>query len=413
MRLRNLIRGLLVLVLAAGGLAAPAAGASFPEPVEGDFVLHDFRFGTGETLPELKLHYRTLGRPVRDDRGRTTNAVLVLHGTGGSGSNFLSETFAGQLFGPGRLLDAARYFIVLPDGIGHGQSSKPSDGLRLRFPRYTYDDMVAAQYRLLTEGLQVNHLSPAVSEETKELDRVRQTIVEDKVWFPSPSDLNDPFDCRLSIAFDGNDHEWRDRFRALFRREKPEQTAVAREIEVSRAIAGGHHKDPVQQRRFLDYMQEQINQIWVFCLSEPRDSLLRLQPEVDVPHLLEVRLDDLFGDAGPPVEVQGGKLLRRVLAGALHLQLDDLRLRRQMDEPETPAVRKAVDSEGTGDEPGDGDGVEPVASAEPFSPTVCRYTDPCKPGKGSSRRSPRRSGCPRSLRLARAGTGRDGAGSRC
>ena len=158
MRLRNLVRGLLVLVLAAGGLAAPAAGASFPEPVEGDFVLRDFRFGTGETLPELKLHYRTLGRPVRDDRGRTTNAVLVLHGTGGSGSNFLSETFAGQLFGPGRLLDAARYFIVLPDGIGHGRSSKPSDGLRLRFPRYTYDDMVAAQYRLLTEGLQVNHL---------------------------------------------------------------------------------------------------------------------------------------------------------------------------------------------------------------------------------------------------------------
>ena len=124
MRLRNLIRGLLVLVLAAGGLAAPAAGASFPEPVEGDFVLRDFRFGTGETLPELKLHYRTLGRPVRDDRGRTTNAVLVLHGTGGSGSNFLSETFAGQLFGPGRLLDAARYFIVLPDGIGHGQSNR-------------------------------------------------------------------------------------------------------------------------------------------------------------------------------------------------------------------------------------------------------------------------------------------------
>jgi len=114
----------------------------------------------------------------------------------------------------------------------------------------------------------------SVTEETKELDRVRQTIVEDKVWFPSPSDLNDPFDCRLSIAFDGNDHEWRDRFRALFRRAKPEQTAVEREIEVSRAIAGGHHKGPVQQRRFLDYMQEQINQIGVFCLSEPRDSLL-------------------------------------------------------------------------------------------------------------------------------------------
>ena len=135
-----------------------ALGASYPAPVEGDFVLHDFRFGTGETLPALKLHYRTIGQPVRDAEGLTRNAVLVLHGTTGAGSNFISDTFAGRLFGPGQLLDAARYFIVLPDGIGHGQSSKPSDGLHLRFPRYTYDDMVAAQYRLLTEGLKVNHL---------------------------------------------------------------------------------------------------------------------------------------------------------------------------------------------------------------------------------------------------------------
>ena len=150
-------RCLAALVLAAC-CASLAAGASYPAPSEGDFVLHDFRFSTGETLPELKIHYRTLGRPARDDKGVTRNAVLVLHGTGGSGSNFLSDTFAGKLFGPGQLLDAARYFIVLPDGIGHGQSSKPSDGLRMRFPRYTYDDMVAAQYRLLTEELQVNHL---------------------------------------------------------------------------------------------------------------------------------------------------------------------------------------------------------------------------------------------------------------
>jgi homoserine O-acetyltransferase len=132
--------------------------ASDPEPVEGDFVLRDFRFATGETLPELKLHYRTLGRPVQDERGVTKNAVLILHGTGGSGAGFLTDNFAGQLFGPGQLLDATRYFIVLPDGIGHGQSSKPSDGLRMRFPRYTYDDMVVAQHRLLAEGLGVNHL---------------------------------------------------------------------------------------------------------------------------------------------------------------------------------------------------------------------------------------------------------------
>jgi homoserine O-acetyltransferase len=158
MKLRSGVLFAVVAVIFSTGQALPAVGASYPDPVEGNFALHDFRFGTGETLPELKLHYRTIGHPVRDAQGVTRNAVLVLHGTTGAGSNFISETFAGKLFGPGQLLDAARYFIVLPDGIGHGQSSKPSDGLHMRFPRYTYADMVTAQYRLLTEGLGVNHL---------------------------------------------------------------------------------------------------------------------------------------------------------------------------------------------------------------------------------------------------------------
>ncbi len=127
-------------------------------PVEGDFSIRDFRFESGESLPELRLHYRTLGKPVRDAAGKVTNAVLIMHGTGGAGTQFLSRQFAGVLFGPGQLLDAGRYFIVLPDGIGHGKSSKPSDGLRMRFPHYNYNDMVTAQYRLLTEGLGVNHL---------------------------------------------------------------------------------------------------------------------------------------------------------------------------------------------------------------------------------------------------------------
>ncbi|MBK9707383.1 MAG: alpha/beta fold hydrolase [Acidobacteria bacterium] len=127
-------------------------------PAEGDFSIRDFRFESGETLPELRLHYRTLGKPVRDAAGKVTNAVLIMHGTGGAGSQFLSRQFAGVLFGPGQLLDAGRYFIVLPDGIGHGKSSKPSDGLRAHFPHYNYNDMVTAQYRLLTEGLGVNHL---------------------------------------------------------------------------------------------------------------------------------------------------------------------------------------------------------------------------------------------------------------
>jgi homoserine O-acetyltransferase len=139
-------------------LSVSAMAADYPAPVEGDHVTRNFRFGTGETLPELRLHYRTIGVARRDHSGSVRNAVLILHGTGGSGAGFLSQSFAGQLFGAGQLLDATRYFIVLPDGIGHGKSSKPSDGLHARFPQYTYDHMVRAQHTLLTEGLNVDHL---------------------------------------------------------------------------------------------------------------------------------------------------------------------------------------------------------------------------------------------------------------
>ena len=124
-----------------------------------DFVLSDFVFNSGEYLPELRLHYRTLGELRRDESGRATKAVLILHGTTGSGAQFLRESFAGELFQPGQLLDVAEHFIILPDGIGHGGSSKPSDGLRARFPRYGYLDMIRAQYRLLTEGLGVDRLT--------------------------------------------------------------------------------------------------------------------------------------------------------------------------------------------------------------------------------------------------------------
>jgi len=141
-------------------VSLPARGqqAKWPGTTEGDYVAKDFKFRSGETLPELRLHYTTLGKPAHDAEGRVTNAVLILHGTGGSGQQFLQPIFAGELFGPGQLLDAARYFIILPDGIGHGKSSKPSDGLHAHFPQYDYDDMVLGHYRLLTEGLGVNHL---------------------------------------------------------------------------------------------------------------------------------------------------------------------------------------------------------------------------------------------------------------
>ena len=141
----------------AAAVSAPAQIVP-PAAVPGDVVIRDFRFASGEILPELKLHYVTLGRKLDDGRGRTRNAVLVLHGTGGSSAQFLGPNFAGVLFGPGQPLDASRTFIVIPDGVGHGASSKPSDGLKAKFPRYTYDDMVEAQHRLLTETLGVTHL---------------------------------------------------------------------------------------------------------------------------------------------------------------------------------------------------------------------------------------------------------------
>jgi homoserine O-acetyltransferase len=132
--------------------------ADYPAPVEGDFVIQNFRFQNGEELPELRLHYRTIGTPMRDSAGVVRNAVLILHGTGGEGTQFLSAQYAGVLFGPGQLLDASKYFIILPDNIGHGKSGKPSDGLHARFPHYCYHDVVKAQYRLLTEKLGVNRL---------------------------------------------------------------------------------------------------------------------------------------------------------------------------------------------------------------------------------------------------------------
>jgi homoserine O-acetyltransferase len=140
---------------------APAAWAQAPATApahEGDAVFRDFRFGSGEVLPELRIHYRALGTPASDGQGRVTNAVLVLHGTGGAGTQFLVPQFAGVLYGAGAPLDTTRFYVILPDGIGHGRSSKPSDGLHARFPHYDYDDMVEAQYRLVTEHLRVAHL---------------------------------------------------------------------------------------------------------------------------------------------------------------------------------------------------------------------------------------------------------------
>ncbi|MBR0697213.1 alpha/beta fold hydrolase [Bradyrhizobium lablabi] len=139
------------LVAALVSMSATAMAADYPAPKDGEWIAKDFKFHTGETMPELRLHYTTLGAP-------TGQPVLVLHGSGGSAASMLTPTFAGELFGPGQPLDASKYYIIVPDGIGHGKSSKPSDAMRTGFPKYDYNDMVDAQYRLVTEGLGIKHL---------------------------------------------------------------------------------------------------------------------------------------------------------------------------------------------------------------------------------------------------------------
>ena len=186
------------------GQQSPPQSAVNLSPVEGDYLSRGFHFKSGETLPELRVHYVTLGKPVRDDRGKVTNAALILHGTGGSGRQFLAPQFADVLFGPGELLDTSRYFVILPDNIGHGKSSKPSDGLHARFPQYDYDDMVAAQHELLEKGLGVNHLRLILG--------TSMGCMHSWVWGETYPDFMDslmPLAC-LPVQIAGRNRLWRD-----------------------------------------------------------------------------------------------------------------------------------------------------------------------------------------------------------
>src|ERR1700733_8033815 len=195
-----------VSVLAATLLAAGTAFAQTPNQyptTEGDYVAHNFKFKSGEVLPDLRLHYTTLGKPERDAQGRVKNAVLILHGTTGSGQQFLSPQFAAVLYGPGQLLDINKYFIILPDGIGHGKSSKPSDGMHAHFPAYDYDDMVAAQHLLVTEGLGVQHL--------RLLMGTSMGCMHSFVWGETYPDFADglmPMAC-LPVQIAGRNRVWR------------------------------------------------------------------------------------------------------------------------------------------------------------------------------------------------------------
>src|SRR5579863_5556446 len=196
--------GLLSVMAVPSARSQAATGdAKYPLTTEGDFVVHNFKFKSGQSMPEIRLHYTTLGKPTQDAQGRTTNAVLILHGTGGSGHQFLAPYFANELFNPGQVLDASRYYLILVDGIGHGKSSKPSDGLHAHFPDYDYDDMVALHHALLTDGLKVNHL--------RLIFGTSMGCMQSFVWgetYPDFADALAPFAC-LPVELAGRNRAWR------------------------------------------------------------------------------------------------------------------------------------------------------------------------------------------------------------
>jgi len=194
----------MVMMFAASEAGAQAAAAaSGPAPQEGDFVIHNFHFQSGETLADLNMHYTTLGTPAKDARGHTTNAVLILHGTSGSGKTFLRPIFAGVLFGPGQLLDASKYYLIIPDNVGHGKSSKPSDGMHARFPQYDYADMVVLQHELVMKGLGVDHLRLVLG--------TSMGCMQSFMWgedYPDAMDALMPLAC-LPVQIAGRNRMWR------------------------------------------------------------------------------------------------------------------------------------------------------------------------------------------------------------
>jgi homoserine O-acetyltransferase/O-succinyltransferase len=197
----SLAAACLLLAPCALGADQPATA---PKPLEGDYVIPNFRFASGEALPELRLHFTTIGKARRDERGRVTNAVLILHDTGGSGRSFLIDRFSGVLFNKGQALDTNRYYVILPDSIGHGDSSKPSDGLHMRFPQYTYADAVTAQYALLTQGLHIDHLRLVIG--------ASMGCMQTWLWlegYPGFMDAAMPLAC-LPVPITGRNRLWRD-----------------------------------------------------------------------------------------------------------------------------------------------------------------------------------------------------------
>jgi homoserine O-acetyltransferase len=193
---------LAILLFCAASLWAQQA-SPLPAPVQSDYVVSNFHFKSGEELRGLRLHYATFGTPMRDAKGKVTNAVLLLHGTSGTGEQFLAPQFSGVLFGPGQLLDVTRYYVILPDNVGHGKSSKPSDGLHAHFPQYDYDDMVSLQHELLEKGLGVSHLRLILG--------TSMGCMHSWVWgetYPDFMDAMMPLACQ-PVAIAGRNRMWR------------------------------------------------------------------------------------------------------------------------------------------------------------------------------------------------------------
>lgn len=199
-----IVRLILLMAFAVLGASSQSSGVATKWPVkDGAYTIRNFRFGTGETLPALKLHYLTLGEPHRDSAGHTDNAVLLLHGTGGNSQSLLNPAFSDVLFGPGQPLDIRKFYLILPDDIGHGESGKPSDGLRMHFPKYDYDDMVASQHSMLMNGLHVDHLRLILG--------TSMGCMQSFVWgetYPTFSDALAPFAC-LPVELAGRNRMWR------------------------------------------------------------------------------------------------------------------------------------------------------------------------------------------------------------
>jgi homoserine O-acetyltransferase/O-succinyltransferase len=194
----------LAVAPAAFAQTAPAAAPPGPEPHAADFVIHDFHFQSGESLPELRIHYTTFGEPRRDAAGHVTNAVLIMHGTGGAGTSLIRPEFTGELIGPGQLLDATKYYLIFPDDIGHGKSSKPSDGLKAHFPHYGYTDMVAAEHALVTDGLHVDHLRLVMGTSMG----CMHSFMWGETW-PDMMDALMPLACN-TVQIAGRNRVWRD-----------------------------------------------------------------------------------------------------------------------------------------------------------------------------------------------------------